>query len=115
MNFKRRKSSLADAGEPLGDPAGETSIRDGRIYEFPRVVNKLENPRPAGFSIREFVSASLLGSQFKSFRFNAPPTKHASCRAAPKPGLFCKFTHPYPNLPILPTGGPPRIPPVLRK
>jgi hypothetical protein len=30
----------------------------------------------------------LLGSQNKSFSFNAPPTKHASCRAAPKPGLF---------------------------
>ena len=34
-----------------------------RKSEFPRVVNRLENPRPAEFSIREFVFAYLLGSQ----------------------------------------------------
>jgi hypothetical protein len=42
---------------------GETSIRDERISEFPRVVNKLENFRSAEFSIREFVFALLLGTR----------------------------------------------------
>jgi hypothetical protein len=36
-------------------------------------------------------------------------------RAAPEPGPFCKFTHPYPNLPIRDLWGPPRIPPALRQ
>ena len=37
-------------------------------FEFPRVVNKLENTRRAGFSNREFVFACLLGSQFHSLQ-----------------------------------------------
>jgi hypothetical protein len=37
----------------------------------------------------------------ESFSFNAPINKRASWRAAPKPGLKFKFTHPYPNFPIL--------------
>jgi hypothetical protein len=32
-------------------------------------------------------NVSSVGSQFKSFRFNAHPAEHASCRASPKPGL----------------------------
>jgi hypothetical protein len=39
------------------------------------------------------------------------PAVSASC----KPGLFCKFTHPYPNFPILVCWGTPSFPPVLRK
>jgi hypothetical protein len=58
---------------------------------------------------------SLSGSQNKSFSFNVPPTKHASCRAAPKPRLFQIFTHPYPNLPKCGRRSSPRVPPVLRK
>jgi hypothetical protein len=118
LNVKRKEPYLADAGEPIGRqhcPPGETSIRDERISEFPRLVNRLENSRLGEFSIREFVFACPSGSQFKSFGFNAPPTEHASCCAAPKPVLKIKFTHPYPNLPILPLWGTPRIPPVLRK
>jgi len=44
-------------------PPGETSIRDERISAFWRLVNKLRNPRLAGFSIREFVFVCLLGSR----------------------------------------------------
>ena len=40
-----------------------TFIRVGRIAEFPRLVNKLENPRPGEFSIHEFVSVSRSGTQ----------------------------------------------------
>jgi hypothetical protein len=61
------------------------------------------------------ITAFLLGSQNKSFIFKVPPTKHASWRAAPKPGPLCKFTHPYPNLPIRGRRGPPSFPPVRRR
>ena len=59
------EGGLPDAGKPIGNviPPAETSIQDERKSEIPRVVNKLENPRPAEFSIREFVFACLLGSQ----------------------------------------------------
>jgi hypothetical protein len=60
-------------------------------------------------------NVSTTGSQFKSFGFNAHPTEHASCRAAPTPGLKNRITHPYPNFPILICWGTPRIPPVLRE
>lgn len=60
-------------------------------------------------------NVSKVGSHFKSFSFNVPPTKHASCRAAPKPGLRCGIIHPCSNLPIRALGSPPRIPPVLRE
>jgi hypothetical protein len=103
----------ADAGKLSGNAIPQTTpIRNGRISEFARLVNKLENPRRAGFSNREFVFAYLLGSQFKSFGFNAPPTEHASCRTAPRPGLKSRFTRPYPNFPILICWGTPSFPPV---
>jgi hypothetical protein len=34
-----------------------------RVSEFPYVVDKLENPRPAGFAIREFAFAYHLGTR----------------------------------------------------
>ena len=51
-------------------PPVKTPIRDGRIYEFPRMVNKLENPQSAEFSIQEFVFAYLFGSR----RYAKTPT-----------------------------------------
>ena len=90
-------------------------LTSGRKSETPSPVNTLEKVLSPSFSIREFVSGYLLRSQNKSSGFDAPRTKHASCRAAPAPGPFCKFTHPYPNLPIRGRRGPPRIPPVGRK
>ena len=60
-------------------------------------------------------NVSRLGSQFKSFCFNVSHSKHASCRAAPEPGLKLGITHPYPNLPIRGRRSPPRFPPVRRQ
>ena len=61
-------------------------------------------------------NVSSVGSQFlNSFGFTASPTKHASCRAAPKQAPESGFTHPYPNFPILVCWGTPCFPPVLRR
>jgi hypothetical protein len=81
-------------------------LTSGRKSETPSPVNTLEKVLSPSFSIREFVSGYLLRSQNKSSGFDAPRTKHASCRAAPAPGPFCKFTHPHPNLPMCGRRGP---------
>ena len=39
--------------------------------------------------LTEGLEVRVLKSQFRTFRFNVSP-EHASCRAAPKPELFCK-------------------------
>ena len=102
---KRSLWTCECAREILPDPS--TQCRS-----FFVLVNTLEKASVPEFSCRVFVLAFPLGSQNKSFSFKAPPTKHASCRAAAEPGPFCKFTHPYPNLPIRGRRGPPSFPPV---
>jgi hypothetical protein len=59
-------------------PPGEAPIREERISEFPRMVNKLENPSPIEFSMREFVFALQSRSQNKSFGFNVSSAESAS-------------------------------------
>jgi hypothetical protein len=49
----------------------------------------------------------LVGIQIRHFGFNAPLTKHASCRAALKTGLKSEFTHPW-------TAGPLSFPQVVQ-
>jgi hypothetical protein len=77
-------------------------------------ISSISAARVQSFEILRslFVSAFLSGSQFKSFGFNAHPTKHASCCGSPEPGLRFRFTRPYPNFPIPICWGTPSFPPV---
>ena len=50
---ERQLQRQAEGATPQRNFPGETSVGDERISEFPRVVNKRENPRPTEFSNRE--------------------------------------------------------------
>ena len=72
-------------------------------------------PYSQELSLGRVLKSSSVGSQTKSFLFNAPLRKHAVCRVVPKRRPKSKFTRPYPNFLILIPKGTPSFPPVLRK
>jgi hypothetical protein len=74
-HYKDQSPSVRPRPEPYRADTEKlfgNAMPNGRIYEFPRMVNRLENTRRTEFSNREFVFSCLLGSRFKSFGFNAP-------------------------------------------
>jgi hypothetical protein len=99
----------AETGQSLSS-ARKEALKFAELYLESMPYSHLLHRRAFSFLV---VSRSR--SQTISFIVNVSPAKHASCRASPKAGLFCKFTRPYPNFPILDRQGTPRIPPVLRK
>src|ERR1035437_7243695 len=66
-------------------------------------------PYSQELSLGRVIKPSSVGSQTKSFLFNAPLRKHAVCRVVPKRRPKSKFT---PSLPEFPYPYPQRVPPV---